>query len=333
MKFGARKAAGSVPPSADSRQRMMERAVLVPLSLLLVVGAAWSQSMYKYRGPDGEWIYTDRAPPATLRQVEVRVLERGYTDPEVKVFHRIDGNQITLHASNEFHAPIEMVLGLDELRNVSLPPPGQSLRFLVPPQREMVLLTFTADEGVTAPLIAYRYQYLVGDPEAEHDPPRPYRVPYAIASRHTVSQAFPYATTHTTADSMYAVDISMPIGTNIYAARDGIVFEVASTNFKAGLDPEVDGDLANVVRILHDDGTYSVYAHLNWNTIRVRPGDEVRRGQYIADSGNTGFSTGPHLHFAVIRNAGMKPESLPIVFEGRDGTEVTAERGAQLIAY
>ena len=40
---------------------------------------------------------------------------------------------------------------------------------------------------------------------------------------------------------------------------------------------------------MHDDGTYAIYAHLNTNTIRVRPGDRVRRGQYIADSGNTGF--------------------------------------------
>jgi len=333
MKFGVRKTAGSAQPLADRKPRNSGRAALVPLGLLLLAGAASSQSMYKYRGPDGEWIYTDRAPPTALRQVEVRELEKGYKDPKVNVFHRIEGNEITLHASNEFYAPVELVLGLDELRNVSLPPPGQSLRFLVPPQREMVLLTFTADEGVATPLIAYRYQYLVGDPEAEHNPPRPYRVPYAIATRHTVSQAYPYATTHTTTDSMYAVDISMPVGTNIYAARDGVVFEVASTNFKAGLDPEVDGELANVVRILHDDGTYSVYAHLNWNTIRVRPGDEVRRGQYIADSGNTGFSTGPHLHFAVIHNAGMKPESLPVLFEGRDGSEVTAERGELLVAY
>ncbi|MDH4255358.1 MAG: M23 family metallopeptidase, partial [Gammaproteobacteria bacterium] len=113
----------------------------------------------------------------------------------------------------------------------------------------------------------------------------------------------------------------------------GVVFEVASTNFKGGVDPEVDGDTANLIRILHDDGTYAVYAHLNWNTIRVEPGDEVRRGQYIADSGNTGFSTGPHLHFAVIRNAGMKPESVPFSFEGPDRSEVTPERGQLLVAY
>lgn len=132
---------------------------------------------------------------------------------------------------------------------------------------------------------------------------------------------------------MYAVDISMPVGTSIHVARDGFVFDVASTNFNASLDPEVDGEPANVVRILHDDGTYSVYAHPNLNSIRVRPGDEVRRGQYIADSGNTGLGAGPHLHFAAIYNAGMKPESLPAQFDGRERNKVTAQRRELLVAY
>ena len=56
----------------------------------------------------------------------------------------------------------------------------------------------------------------------------------------------------------------------------------------------------------------AIYAHLNWDSIRVRPGQIVKRGEYIADSGNTGVSSGPHLHFVVQRNAGLMHESLPI---------------------
>jgi murein DD-endopeptidase MepM/ murein hydrolase activator NlpD len=48
----------------------------------------------------------------------------------------------------------------------------------------------------------------------------------------------------------------------------------------------------------------AIDGHLNWNTIRVTPGQHVTRGEYIADSGNTGFTTGPPLHFAVQRNRG-----------------------------
>ena len=148
-----------------------------------------------------------------------------------------------------------------------------------------------------------------------------------------VSQSFPIGVTHNTADSYYAVDFVMPIGTDIYAAREGLVVEVASSNYRAGPDPEEDGASSNLVRILHEDGTYAVYAHLNWNTIRVLPGDEVKRGEYIADSGNTGFSTGPHLHFVVLRNNGMRVESLPILFEGPNGAEVEPRSGQELTAY
>jgi murein DD-endopeptidase MepM/ murein hydrolase activator NlpD len=87
------------------------------------------------------------------------------------------------------------------------------------------------------------------------------------------------------------------------------------------------------VRILHDDGTHAVYAHLNWNTIRVKPGDAVERGEYIADSGNTGFSSGPHLHFAVLRNVGMRMESVPVVFEGPNSREIPPAVGDTLTAY
>ena len=137
--------------------------------------------------------------------------------------------------------------------------------------------------------------------------------------------------THGSPDAAYAVDIAMPVGTDVHAARAGVVIDIASTNFADSLEP--DGAQANIVRILHDDGTYAIYAHLNWNAIRVRPGDIVERGEYIADSGNTGFSSGPHLHFVVVKNSGMKVESVPLVFEGANGTAVTPETGMELVAY
>ncbi len=93
------------------------------------------------------------------------------------------------------------------------------------------------------------------------------------------------------------------------------------------------GEAANVVRILHDDGTYAVYAHLNWNSIRVKPGDRVVTGQYIADSGNTGLSSGPHLHFAVLRNAGLRVESLPAAFRAPNNSRVAPISGEMLTGF
>ena len=59
----------------------------------------------------------------------------------------------------------------------------------------------------------------------------------------------------------------------------------------------------------------------------------MRRGQYIADSGNTRYSSGPHLHFAVLRNAGMRPQSVPFLLEGPNHSNVVPAMGNSLTAY
>jgi murein DD-endopeptidase MepM/ murein hydrolase activator NlpD len=69
------------------------------------------------------------------------------------------------------------------------------------------------------------------------------------------------------------------------------------------------------------------------NSIRVVPGERIARGQYIADSGNTGFSTGPHLHFVVQRNRGGAIVSVPIQFAGRNGAAITVASGDEPTAY
>ena len=318
--------AGGAPISAP-------RAAALGLLVLLAGGMASADEMYKYRGPDGEWIYADR-PPDDNTQVEVRVLE-GDDNAEVgiEVTYEFQGSTVELIASNPSYVPIELTIDFRVIRGVEFPHPDDDLRWVVPPRSDTVLMALDLLEDATRPMLEFQYRYLAGDPEARHQLQRAYRAPFATATSHPITQAFPQVATHTTRDSQYAVDIAMPIGTDVMAARAGVVFDVAASNFSGGLDPARDGPKANVVRILHDDGTYAIYAHLNTNTIRVRPGDRVERGEYIADSGNTGFSSGPHLHFSVVRNAGMYIESLPVLFEGSNAEKIVPAAGAELTAY
>lgn len=313
---------------------MLLRVVGMCLLFFAVAAASPSQaqSMYKYRGENGEWIFADR-PPADGSMIEIRNLEASRSEGDLDVSHGFDGRNVVVTAVNRFYAPIEVMLEIRSIRGMQYPDPDLELRWVLPAQSENELLRLPLLEDGSSPFIEYQYRYLPGDPDASHSPVSPYRAPFAIASNYPITQAFPNVATHTTRDSYHAVDFAMPIGTDIFAARDGVVFDVASTNFDGGLDPERDGPNANVVRILHEDGTYAIYAHLNTNSIRVRPGDRVRRGQYIADSGNTGFSSGPHLHFVVVRNAGMRIESVPIAFLGQNSSSVVPSSGAVLTAY
>lgn len=92
------------------------------------------------------------------------------------------------------------------------------------------------------------------------------------------------------------IDLAAPEGTRIYAAASGWVTE-------AGLDREV--GLANTRLVIQHDGENDGYAteYLHWITSFVRVGDYVRAGEPIAEVGSVGWSTGPHLHFAVIEFA------------------------------
>jgi murein DD-endopeptidase MepM/ murein hydrolase activator NlpD len=209
---------------------------------------------------------------------------------------------------------------------------GPAERKLIEARSQQTLMQLTYDGSPEKASFGYRYSVLFGDPKAEHRPTEPYRAPFAVAQRFRITQAFPARRTHTDAASFHAVDISMPVGTQIYAARAGTVIEVAARFFEGGADPKNAAN-ANLVRILHPDGTMAIYAHLQWDSIRVRPGQIVKRGQYIANSGNTGFTTGPHLHFAVLKNSGLTMVSLPVEFAGPAGSRVTPHDGDILIAY
>ena len=313
------------------RNRDRRLPLLLLLAALIACGHASAQTMYKYRGDDGEWIFSDR-PPDDGQNAEVRTVSSAFSKGELTVTDSFIGSAVRLTARNRFYAPMEVVLVIEGLDGVDYPPPDEDRQWLVPPRSELLLFELPVT-GDTPPSVRYRYAFLPGDPGASPDAGSSYRAPFSVGLSFPITQAYPDSATHLTRDSMYAVDIAMPVGTDIVASRGGVVFDVSSTNFQGGPDADQYADLANIVRILHEDGTFALYAHLNWNSIRVRPGDRVQAGQYIADSGNTGFSSGPHLHFAVQRNLGMRVESIPVTFRGAGDSTVTPRRGASLVAY
>jgi murein DD-endopeptidase MepM/ murein hydrolase activator NlpD len=82
------------------------------------------------------------------------------------------------------------------------------------------------------------------------------------------------------------LDIAAGVGSPVMAAADGVVESARN-----------EGGYGRCVRVRHSDGTQTVYAHLS--AFLVEPGERVAAGEQIAREGNTGQSTGPHLHFEV----------------------------------
>jgi murein DD-endopeptidase MepM/ murein hydrolase activator NlpD len=93
------------------------------------------------------------------------------------------------------------------------------------------------------------------------------------------------------------VDLAAPLGTEVFAARDGRVGAVG-----------YDYVLGKMVIVDHEAGYQTIYGHLG--EIRVRLNDEVRSGMIIGAVGTTGYSTGPHLHFEIRRGGAARDPAL-----------------------
>jgi murein DD-endopeptidase MepM/ murein hydrolase activator NlpD len=308
------------------------KSVLCATWLAAVVAGmpAWAQTMYRYKDANGVWVYTDRKPGAG-QEYQQEQIERRFEPPQVNLLQRAQPNGVALIAQNTYYSPVQIAFRLRPIENVSLDTRRSGLATL-PPRSETELVVVGKSVDDVDLRFDSEFEFIPGEPGALHRPDQPYRLPYALSSSVRVSQAYPDAQTHMDPASQYAIDFAMPIGTDVFAARDGVVIEVASDFFESGTNYQVDGPRANVVRVLHDDGTMGLYVHLNWNTIRVVPGQRVRRGEYLADSGNTGFSTGPHLHFVVQRNEGGALVAVPLEFASPSGP-VTLVTGRSYTAY
>ena len=172
----------------------------------------------------------------------------------------------------------------------------------------------------------YSYSWIMGDKDAVHDDSYIYRLPYAKGVSHAVSQGFNTSRTHK-GSSAYAIDFAMKEGTKLYAARGGVVVKTKSDSNIGGYSDEF-AKHANYVIIAHSDGTFSNYGHLKRNGVIVRVGDVVQKGYAIGYSGNTGYSSGPHLHFSVYSAVSAKEtQTIPVKFDSTNGVIVEPVKG------
>jgi murein DD-endopeptidase MepM/ murein hydrolase activator NlpD len=325
---------GFVRPVRDGAHHAYLRSpFLTLLGLLLAIGAVAAgrggQPAYKYRDADGHWVFTDQAPPEGVHSDALALKGQPDTRLNIAAIRYEDANSVQLVGLNDCLCVITLELTILKSEVEGLPV-GATLRAVIEPRTRKTLMQ--APRPTRDSQLEFRWSASLGSPDAQHQPSTPYRVPYGIGSSFRVSQAYPSRLTHTLPENFYAIDFALPDGTPVYAAREGLVINARHDHFKGAADPLM-LDQANVVQILHSDGTIAVYAHLHWDSIRVHIGEHVTRGQYIANSGSTGFSSGPHLHFAVTRNTGEDEISVPVEFVGPGGQPVAAVDQTLMTAY
>ncbi len=172
----------------------------------------------------------------------------------------------------------------------------------------------------------YNFACNLGSAEAAHDERQVYELPYAPGSTFNVVQGYHGSFSHKGPDE-YAIDWKMPEGTPVYAAREGLVVKSRDDSSEGGPNRKYQ-NAANGVFVQHSDGTIGVYLHLQKGGNNVKVGDYVKAGDLIGLSGNTGFTSGPHLHFAVYKlKSGTERVTIPVKFRTADSEAITLLNG------
>lgn len=216
---------------------------------------------------------------------------------DVRVYYTETTDGFEIYIDNHEHAPVTVALEYEVL----------NLRLDVSDRRKVVVpanhKAYRAGRlRVINPRKAYRFSYSyetnLGDHEkSAYDRDYLYRLPFAEGKSVLVSQGYNGEFSH---KDVLALDFNVPVGTPVHAARGGVVVTVTERHDRNCTSAKC-MDFNNLIILRHSDGTFAEYVHLRKDGAFVDPGDTVVQGQLIGESGNTGFSDGPHLHFAVFQ--------------------------------
>jgi murein DD-endopeptidase MepM/ murein hydrolase activator NlpD len=151
-----------------------------------------------------------------------------------------------------------------------------------------------------------------------------YNLPFEKGTKHRVVQGYGGLFSHR---NIAAIDFGMPVGTAVYAAREGAVYSYKDNSDEGGPFSKYKNK-ANYIIIKHNDESFGCYWHLKKDGIVTKKG-YIARGQLIGYSGATGFTLRPHLHFSVKRKLNYEKESfVQTKFMTTNGIQILQSRAS-----
>lgn len=239
---------------------------------------------------------------------------------DVKTYGEKTPNGYSIHVDNNEFAPVSIEIVFN-LTNMTVEG-GNSEVYIIPARSKKHFVTRLSQINKRKP---YKYSYKTRINYGNHhldtyDENHIYDLPFEKNKEYKLYQGYNGTETH---QNQNALDFTMPIGTEILAARAGIVTKVIAGNTKTCFKKECE-KYNNKIIIYHDDGTFAEYAHLKHNGAAVKVGQKISQGQLIGYSGNVGYSDGPHLHFVVFHQLMRKRRTLQTKFKIDSGDTVVS---------
>ena len=218
--------------------------------------------------------------------------------PNLKFDKYNDKNTVVIFADNEEICPVSVEYEYTG-ENIKSSLANKKI-IVVPANTKRFTITRIDQENKSKSYnFSYKVRYAFGNVNAKpSDSEEIYWLPFASNKTESIYQGYNGKFSH---QNSYSLDFSHKLGSEVYASRSGKVVNTKSNSDQSCLTKDC-AKFNNKIIILHDDGTFAEYVHLRKNGVIVNNGDDVKQGQLIGYSGNTGWSNGPHLHFSVFTN-------------------------------
>ncbi len=257
------------------------KVLIVLVALLAITSSALAKKYYKHVDDEGIVHYSDKKP-ATVDNYESWQVRAEDTQAEATVINRGSDRLPQLFAINPYHGPISVQIEMTKSDNAQSVPAWPKT-YHVPATSDVYLGTVKPITENQSWSYAYQFGIMLGQLNPEYDPNHIYALPYRTVGDAYISQGFDGSFSHFDEQNKYAIDIPLTEGTDVVAAREGVVMDFATDFIKGGAD-EKHMFRNNFVRIAHNDGSMGLYAHLKLESVVIAKGQLVSVGDRIYTS-------------------------------------------------